>query len=92
MPSSGLAADAARAAFRRQVEAKGHAVTNVRQAIAGLNASFARGDLQLTPGVEQMLADLHVALQQDDGQNLGGKSAEAGRFIARALMRELDRA
>lgn len=92
MPSSGPAAEVARTAFRRQVEAKGHAVTNVRQAIADLNTSFARGDLQSTPEVEGMLADLHVALQQDEGQNLGGKSAEAARFIARALMRELDRA
>jgi len=60
MPSSGPAADAARAVFRGQVEAKGHAVSNVRQAIASLNASFARGDLQRTPEVERMLADLRI--------------------------------
>ena len=39
-----------------------------------------------------MLADLMVALEQDDGQKLGGKSAEAARFILRAVSRELDNA
>ena len=29
------------------------------------------------------------ALEQDDGQKLGGKSAEAARFILRAIDREL---
>jgi hypothetical protein len=38
------------------------------------------------------LADLMQALEQDDGQKLGGKSAEASRFILRAIDRELDRA
>ena len=37
-----------------------------------------------------MLADLDVALEQDAGQKLGGKSAEAARFIARAIIHELD--
>ena len=36
--------------------------------------------------------DLMVALEQDDGQKLGGKSAEASRFILRAIDRELDNA
>ena len=40
----------------------------------------------------QMLGDLMVALEQDDGQKLGGKSAEAARFILRAISRELDNA
>ena len=39
-----------------------------------------------------MLADLMVALEQDDGQRLGGKSAEAARFILRAISRELENA
>lgn len=39
-----------------------------------------------------MLGDLRLALEQDDGQKLGGKSAEAARFILRAILRELDRA
>ena len=33
-----------------------------------------------------------VALEQDDGQRLGGKSAEAARFILRAVSGELDNA
>jgi hypothetical protein len=85
------AAAAARDAFREQVEAKGHAVDNIRRATADLSLAFERGDLHATPEIAQMLEDLHAALQQDEGQKLGGKSAEAARFIARALMRQLDR-
>ena len=36
--------------------------------------------------------DLARALEQDEGQKLGGKSAEAARFILRAIARELDNA
>ena len=89
MASAGPAADAARAAFRDQMEAKGHAVENARAAVAGLEAAFAAGTLQRTPLLGQMLADLMVALEQDEGQRLGGKSAEAARFILRAIDREL---
>ena len=32
--------------------------------------------------LDQALRDLDVALEQDDGQKLGGKSAEASRFIS----------
>ena len=39
-----------------------------------------------------MLARPAVALEQDEGQKLGGKSAEAARFILRAIDRELDNA
>ena len=39
-----------------------------------------------------MLGDLDRALEQDDGQKLGAKSAEAARFILRAISRELDNA
>ena len=39
-----------------------------------------------------MLGDLARALEQDEGQRLGGKSAEAARFILRAISRELDNA
>ena len=92
MASIGPAADAARAAFRAEMEAKGHAVDNARAAAAGLEASFASGVLQRTPLLDQMLADLAVALEPDDGQKLGGKSAEAARFILRAISRELDNA
>jgi hypothetical protein len=69
--------------------AKGHVVDNARAAVAGLDAAFASGALVRTPAVDLMLADLMVALEQDEGQKLGGKSAEAARFILRAIDREL---
>jgi hypothetical protein len=90
--STGPAADAARAAFRAFVDAKGHAVDNARSAAAGLEAALAAGALQRTPALDLMLADLSRALSSDDGARLGGKSAEAARFILRAISRELDRA
>ena len=92
MPSTGAAAEAARAEFRGWLDAKGHAVENARSAVAGLEAAFAAGVLARTPALDRMLADLMVALEQDDGQRLGGKSAEAARFILRAISRELDQA
>ena len=92
MTSSGPAADAARADFRALMEAKGHAVVNARAAVDRLEAAFAAGDLVRTPTLDLFLADLMNALEQDDGQKLGGKSAEAARFILRAIDRELDRA
>ena len=92
MASSGAAAEAARMAFRETMDAKGHAVDNAREAVSGLDAAFAAGTLQRTPALDQMLGDLAVALEQDDGQKLGGKSAEAARFILRAISRELDNA
>jgi hypothetical protein len=69
--------------------AKGHVVDNARAAVAGLDAAFASGALVRTPAIDLMLADLMVALEQDEGQKLGGKSAEAARFILRAIDREL---
>jgi len=92
VPSTGPAADGARAAFRETMDAKGHAVENARAATAGLERALASGVLVRTPTLEQMLADLAVALAQDEGQRLGGKSAEAARFIVRAISRELDNA
>jgi len=92
MASSGPAADAARTSFRETMEAKGHAVENARIALTGLEAAFASGALVRTPLLDQMLGDLGRALEQDDGQKLGGKSAEAARFILRAVSRELDNA
>jgi hypothetical protein len=74
------------------MDAKGHSVDNARAAVDRLGAAFAAGDLQRTPALDQMLADLMVALEQDEGQKLGGKSAEAARFILRAISRELDNA
>ena len=74
------------------MEAKGHAVDNARQAVARLDSAFAAGDLVRTPALDQYFADLMVVLEQDEGQKLGGKSAEAARFILRAISRELDNA
>ncbi len=87
--TEGPAAEAARAAFRATLEEKGHAVDNARRALAGLEAAFASGTLVRTPALEPMLGDLRRALKQDEGQKLGGKSAEAARFILRAVEREL---
>ncbi|MDQ3128746.1 MAG: hypothetical protein M3Q66_09890 [Chloroflexota bacterium] len=92
MSSAGPAADAARRDVRDLIAAKGHVVDNARALIARLDAAFANGDLERTPALTQFLADLEPALEQDDGQKLGGKSAEAARFILRAIDRELDRA
>ena len=92
MSSQGPAADEARAAFRAWMEAKGHAVENARNAVEGLDSAFAAQALTRTPALDAMLADLAVALESDDGQRLGGKSAEAARFILRAISRELDNA
>jgi hypothetical protein len=92
MPSSGPAADEARAEVRAIIDDKGHAVDNARRAIARLDAAFASGALVRTPALDAMLGDLGRALEQDDDQKLGGKSAEAARFILRAISRELDNA
>lgn len=92
MSSSGPAAEAARRDVRELIAAKGHAVDNARAAVARINEALESGALVLTPGLETYLADLKVALEQDEGQKLGGKSAEAARFILRAIDRELDNA
>jgi hypothetical protein len=88
--TQGPAAAAARAEFREIIERKGHAVDNARDATARLESAFAGGDLERTPFVDQALRDLDVALEQDNEQKLGGKSAEASRFILRAIDRMLD--
>ncbi len=90
--SAGPGAEASRAAFRELMDAKGHAVDNARAAVLELDAAFSAGLLVRTPALDLMLADLMVALEQDEGQKLGGKSAEAARFILRAISRELDNA
>ena len=92
MPSSGPAADDARADVRDLIAAKGHAVDNAREAAARLEQAFANGALERTPFLDQALRDLMVALEQEEGQRLGGKSAEASRFILRAIYRGLDEA
>ncbi len=92
MTSSGAPADEARAEVRELIAAKGHTVDNARAAVARLEAGFASGALQRTPSMDLFLGDLMRALEQDEGEKLGGKSAEAARFILRAIDRELDRA
>ncbi len=92
MSSTGPGAEAARRDVRELMEAKGHAVVNARSAVERLEAAFAAGDLVRTPTLDFMLGDLMRALEQDEGQKLGGKSAEAARFILRAIARELDNA
>jgi hypothetical protein len=77
---------------RELIAAKGHTVDNARLAVARLETAFADGSLERTPSMDLFLADLMRALEQDDGQKLGGKSAEAARFILGAIDRELDRA
>lgn len=91
MAEAAAAAREARDRFADRIAAPGHAVENVRAAVDDLDRAFATGALRDTPEIERMLADLRVALEQDEGQKLGGKSAEAARFIARALLRQLDR-
>lgn len=85
MPSTGPLADAARASFREILQRPGHAVDNAREAMEALESALAEGTLMRTPEIDQTLVDLRLALEQDDGQKLGGKSAEAARFITRRL-------
>jgi hypothetical protein len=92
MTTTGPGADQARAEVRELIEAKGHAVDNARAVADRLDVAFAAGDLEKTASMDLYLADLMRALEQDDGQKLGGKSAEASRFILRAIDRELDNA
>ena len=55
-----------------------------------LKSAIAEGVLERTPEIDQTLADLRLALEQDEGQKLGGKSAEAARFITRRLDKLLE--
>jgi hypothetical protein len=88
--STSPAADTARHDFRELVGQKGHAVDNARAGIARLEVAFAEGALERTREIDQTLADLRLALEQDEGQKLGGKSAEAARLITRALGRLIE--
>jgi hypothetical protein len=90
LSTPGPAAEQARADVRALIAAKGHVTDNARLAVARLEAAFDAGELQRTPELMLFLADLGPALEQDEGQKLGGKSAEAARFILRAIDRELD--
>ena len=88
--SQGPQAEDARADVRAILAEKGHAVDNARRARTRLEEAFMTGTLQRTPAIDQALRDLDVALEQGEGQKLGGKSAEAARFILRAIDRLLD--
>ena len=90
MTTQGPAADAARSEVRELIAAKGHTVDNARAAVARLDEAFAAGDLVRTEALDQYLGDLMQALDQDEGEKLGGKSAEAARFILRAISGGLD--
>jgi len=92
MGSQGPAASAARAEIRELINRKGHAVENARAAGERLELAFDEGALRHTPFLDQALGDLAVAIEQDEGQRLGGKSAEASRFILRAIDHSLDEA
>jgi hypothetical protein len=92
LASQGAQAETARAEIRAIIEERGHAVDNGRAALARLERAFDEGALQRTPILEQAMGDLMLALEQDEGQKLGGKSAEASRFILRAIDRSLDAA
>jgi len=92
LASEGPEAETARAQFRSILEEKGHSTEIAQRAIARLEEAFAGGALRPTPPIQQAIADLRLALTQDEGQKLGGKSAEASRFILRAIDRELDSA
>ena len=92
MTTSGAEAAAARGEIRALIGAKGHVVDNARLAVARLETAFEAGHLERTPELLLFLADLAPALDQADGQRLGGKSAEAARFILRAIDRALDTA
>jgi hypothetical protein len=82
----------ARIEVREILARKGHAVDNARDVRDRLRRAFAEGALEETEPLSLALADLELALEQDEGQKLGGKSAEASRFILRAIDRQLDQA
>jgi hypothetical protein len=88
--TSGAAAQSARAEIRHIAEEKGHAVDVAERLRERLEQAFAAGELQPTPLLERALSDLRLALDQETGQKLGGKSGEAARFIMRAIVRGLD--
>ena len=90
MPSTGRRADVARAEFRELIAQPGHATDNARKAMETLESALSEGVLTRSPEIDQTLADLRLALEQDDGQKLGGKSAEAARFITRRLAQLID--
>ena len=86
------AAELARADVRELAAARGHPTDNALLVLDRLERAFAAGDLQRTPFLARAMGDLRLALAQDEGQRLGGKSAEAARVIMRAIVRGLEEA
>jgi hypothetical protein len=82
--------DDLRTEFHAVIDRPGHAVDNAREAMELVESAISQGVVMRTPDIDQTLADLRLALEQDDGQKLGGKSAEAARFITRRLGQLLD--
>ena len=68
----------------------GHAVDNARAAMVVLEAALEAGVFERTEAIDLTLADLRLALDQHEGEKLGGKSAEAARFITRRMLRLLE--
>ena len=58
--------------------------------MAVIESAISEGVVERTDDLDQTLADLRLALDQPEGEKLGGKSAEAARFIAKRLVRLLD--
>jgi hypothetical protein len=83
--------DDRRATLRSELAAvlarPGHAVDNAREAMAMIESALATGVIERSDELDQTLADLRLALDQPEGERLGGKSAEAARFITRRLER-----
>ena len=93
MPSTGPAADAARAAFRERMEAKGHAVENARKAVDGAGGGVRvgarsrgrRSSARCSPTSRSRWSRTRA-------RSWAASRAEAARFILRAISRELDNA
>ena len=90
MSTVGPLAENARAEVRALAAATGHPTDNARLALDRLDLAFASGELERTPALDRAVEDLRLVLIQEEGQRLGGKSAEAARLIMRAIVRGLD--
>ena len=84
--------DAVRTEVAALLEQPGHAVDNARAAMAVIESALAQGVFERSDDLDQTLADLRLALDQPEGEKLGGKSAEAARFISKRLLRLLGEA
>ena len=89
--TAGGGVDEVRAAVGEIAARKGHAVDNGRDALLVLDVAIADGTVRPSPALESMIGDLRLALDQEEGARVGGKSAEAARMILPAILRELGR-